>query len=150
MIFRHVRQRWLSRPAVWLRWSRAAAYVFTALSGFSALIWTPASIRAATTPVARYMPLIWAGVMAVSAAFCAAGAIADRWLGEYVGLVPLCFVAAAFAVSAVGRGPTAFSGGFFLLGFFLFFVSRWQEVALIKVEALRSASERQDGDGGGL
>jgi hypothetical protein len=94
--------------------------------------------------------LVWAGLLGLSALICLAGAITDRWMGEYVGLVPLAFSAAAFALSALARGGAGLAAGAFLVGFFWILASRWQEVALLRIESDRQARQRneRDDDGG--
>jgi hypothetical protein len=143
VIFRRVRRRWLTRAILILRWSRGLAYLLIAGAGVSAILSPPASV--ATAANGRLVTFVWAGLMAVSAAACALGAFTDRWVGEYVGLIPLSLVAAVFGLSALSRGQASLSGGLFLLGFFWILISRWQEVALLRVESerrLRSLRER--------
>jgi hypothetical protein len=62
-------------------------------------------------------------------------------------LIPLAFVAFAFGVAAISRGAVGFAGGLFLIGFFWLLVSRWQEVALLRIEADREAKIRTNGEG---
>ena len=152
MVFTRIQRGWLRRAFYFLRWSRVLTYAAISAAGCVALILPPASIDQATGR-GLIVQLVWAALMAVSSAFCAWGAATDRWIGEYVGLIPLAAVAAAFAVSALGRGQVGFAAGLFLTGFFWILVSRWQEVALLRVEAERQAEERRhprpDTDEGG-
>lgn len=148
MILRRVRRGWLRRAITLLRWSRVLAYTAVALAGLLSILSPPASIANATD-TARTIQLTWAGLMAVSATFCAWGALRERWVGEYIGLIPLASVAAVFGISAMARGTSGWAGGFFLVGFFWILVSRWQEVALLKTEAerLRKQVPKPSSDG---
>lgn len=145
-----MRRGWISRAVEIMRLTRVIAYVLIALAGGASILWPPLSVTQASE--GRPVAYVWAGLMAVSGLFCAAGAATDRWIGEYVGLVPLSLVAAIFGVSALSRGNVSWAGGLFLLGFFWILIARWQEVALIRVEADRTARERSgqpDSDGTG-
>lgn len=137
---------WLSTVVQLLRLSRAFAYMAIALAGAISVMTPPPSIASATGS-GHTLQLVWAGLMAVSAAFCAWGALLERWVGEYVGLIPLASVAAVFGVSALSRGIGGWASGFFLIGFFWILVSRWQEVALLRVEAER-ITQAEDDPGG--
>jgi hypothetical protein len=128
-----------------LRWSRVAAYMLVALAGAISVVLPPASVAQATGGY-RLVQLVWAGLMAVAAGFCAWGAATDRWVGEYVGLIPLAAVAAVFGISSLARGHVGWPGGLFLLGFFLILVSRWQEVALLRAEAERLTRAQREGE----
>jgi hypothetical protein len=136
MVLRRIRRKWIRNSITVIRLSRAVTYVLISLSGLLAIIIPPASVRAATEG-SGLVVYAWAGLLALSAAICAAGTITGRWLGEYIGLIPLAFSCAAFALSALARGASALSGGFFLLGFFAMLLSRWQEVALVRIAADR-------------
>ena len=81
----------------------------------------------------------------LSAALCAAGAVLGRWPGEYAGLWPLAMVAAAFGIAALARGSASIAGGLFLIGFFWMLISRWQEVALLRIESVRRHEEHDQG-----
>lgn len=150
MILRRIRRSWLRRALRILRWSRFCAYLTISLAGVASIAIPPASIRAATGGELILL-LSWSALMSVSALFCAWGAAADRWVGEYVGLIPLSAVAIAYGVSAMTRGSVGWSGGLFLIGFFWLLMTRWQEVALLRVEAIRQATRTEpanDGDQG--
>lgn len=147
-MFKRARSRWLARALLILRLSRGAAYLLLTAAGVNSIVHPPASVESASG--ASSVTFVWAGMMAVSALACALGAFTDRWVGEYVGLIPLSLVAAIFGVSALARSSASISGGLFLLGFFWILISRWQEVALLRVESerrQRSLNER-DRDGG--
>jgi hypothetical protein len=135
-----VRKHWLERAVILLRWSRAAGYALIAAAGAWSLAQPPASVTSASGH--HIVTYVWASVMAVSGVSCAVGAAAGRWPGEYAGLWPLAFVAAAFGISAIARGQGSIAGGLFLLGFFWILVSRWQEVALLRIESVRRQQER--------
>lgn len=141
MIWQRTRSGWLHQALTLVRYSRVLAYLMIGLAGLLAVLNPPASMAEATGG-AYILQLSWAGLMTVAATFCAYGAATNRWVGEYIGLIPLSLVAAAFGVAALTRGTPGFAGGSFLLGFFWLLVSRWQEVALLKVEALRHADAR--------
>lgn len=147
MTWRRVRSSWVARASEMMRWTRVLAYAALTLSGAAAILWPPVSIRAATDG-GNLIPLVWAALMGVSAAFCAFGAAADRWAGEYIGLFPLATTAAIFALSALSRGESSRAGALFLFGFALWILTRWQEVALLRVEADRKAQERSGGSPG--
>jgi len=70
VILRRVRRGWLRRAIELLRWSRALGYAAVAVAGLVAIINPPASVAAATG-AGKIQPLVWAGLMAVSATFCA-------------------------------------------------------------------------------
>jgi hypothetical protein len=142
VILRIVRKHWLERAVTVLRWSRAAGYSLVAFSGGWSVIRPPTSIANASGY--HYVTLVWAAVMTASGMLCAVGAASGRWVGEYAGLWPMAFVAAAFGVAAVSRGSASVAGGLFLLGFFWILVSRWQEVALLRIESIRRRQERGD------
>lgn len=136
-----VRAGWLSRAVVILRWSRALGYALVALAGVLSIAHPPVSVQAAAGH--HVVTYVWAAVMAIAAGLCAVGAITGRWVGEYIGLVPLCLVSAAFGVAALARGSNSLAGGLFLLGFFGILLARWQEVALLRVESVRRQHERE-------
>lgn len=139
----NIRRRWLRNALAVIRWSRILAYIGLAVSGAASLAHPPASVQAsAGFQVTIY---VWASVLCLSSIICMIGAITDRWVGEYMGLVPLGLSALVFAVSAMSRGVSGVAGGAFLFGFFWFLASRWQEVALLRVESVRRA-ERDAGD----
>lgn len=144
-MFRHLRRSWIRNALVVLRWSRACGYLAIACAGAAALLWPPASMAQATGR-GNTVQLLWAGLMVVASLFCAWGAATERWVGEYVGLIPLSAVAAAFGIAALGRGHVGWAGGLFLIGFFWVLIARWQEVALIRIEAERQASNRRETD----
>lgn len=141
MIFlvKWVRRGFVTRARLLLRWSRTVGYMLVAAAGIVSIIRPPVSVTAASGD--HTITYIWAGVMTIAAILCAVGALTGRWVGEYAGLVPLCFVAAVFGISALARGGPSLAGGLFLLGFFWVLLSRWQEVALLRVESLRRHRE---------
>lgn len=143
MGFRHVRRQWLGRAITIARWTRATGYVLVALAGLWSMINPPASVTAASGHHA--VTYVWAGVMTISAGLCALGAVFGQWPGEYAGLWPLALVAAVFGISALSRGNASIAGGLFLLGFFWMLVSRWQEVALLRIESVRRRDEHENG-----
>jgi hypothetical protein len=148
MILRWARQTWIVRAIALLRWSRVLAYTAVSLAGVLSILRPPPSIANATG-TGKLLELVWAGMMAISAAFCAWGAARDRWVGEYIGLIPLASVAAVFGISAMSRGVGGWAGGFFLIGFFWILVSRWQEVALLRIEFDRMRRTGRDPSSGG-
>lgn len=142
MNLHHLRRSWLVRAITILRWTRATGYILVSLTGLAAIVNPPASVTAAAGH--HLVTYVWAGVMAISAALCAVGAIAGAWPGEYAGLWPLAMVAAVFGISALSRGSASLAGGLFLLGFFWMLVARWQEVALLRVESVRRHEEHEN------
>lgn len=138
-----LRESWLTRAVVFLRWSRTAGYTLVSLAGIVSIIHPPPSVTAAAGH--HIVTYVWAGVMAVSAAVSAVGAASGRWPGEYAGLWPLALVAAVFGISALARGSASVAGGLFLLGFFWILISRWQEVALLRIESVRRQHEQHGG-----
>jgi len=122
-----------------IRWSRVIAYFAIAGSGIAAVVSPPASVAAATHH--GLVLYAWAILLAVSSTVCAFGALSDRWVGEYIGLAPLALSAAVFAFSSLARGSTGVAGGAFLIGFFWILASRWQEVALLRIESTRRAKQ---------
>jgi hypothetical protein len=148
MILRRARRHWVARAITWLRWSRVLAYAAVSLAGLLSILRPPPSIANASDS-GRLIELVWAGMMMISAAFCAWGAARERWVGEYIGLIPLASVAAVFGISAMSRGVGGWAGGFFLIGFFWILVSRWQEVALLRVESDRLGQRAEDPDDNG-
>ena len=143
MSLRTVRRNWLARAVTILRWTRATGYALISLSGIAAIINPPPSVAAATGH--HLTTYVWATVMMLSAALCAAGAVLGRWPGEYAGLWPLAMVAAAFGIAALARGSASIAGGLFLIGFFWMLISRWQEVALLRIESVRRHEEHDQG-----
>lgn len=141
MVMSDLRHGWFTRAYVLLRWSRAIAYALIAAAGIFAVLRPPVSVSAAAE--SHLITYVWASIMAVSAAMCAVGAASGRWVGEYSGLIPLSFVSAVFGISALARGSASIAGGLFLLGFFWFQFSRWQEVALLRVESVRRHDEHE-------
>ncbi len=144
MIWTAARRAWLRRAFRVIRWTRFAGYVFLAMSGTASIWYPPASIADAVQT--RLVAVLWSALIVVSAAVCAYGAAANHWVGEYVGLVPLACVALAFGLAAMGRGHVGWAGGAFLVAFFWVLVSRWQEVALLRIEALKATRETGHGD----
>ena len=136
-----IKRRWYPRAVTFLRMTRLAGYACVAVAGFWAVFLPPISVQGATNGV-RLLSLVWAGVLGLSSAICALGVALNRWVGEWIGLIPLALVTAAFGLSALSRGSVSVAGGVYLLGVFWLFASRWQEVALLKVEADRHR-ERQ-------
>jgi hypothetical protein len=141
-VFSRLRRRWLHSAFRFMRWSRVLAYAAIAVAGMVAVFLPPRTVEEATGN-GTTVQIVWAALMSVAAAFCTWGAATDRWVGEYVGLIPLAAVAAVFGISAMSRGGGGWAGGIFLVGFFWILVSRWQEVALIKAEAERQAGDRR-------
>lgn len=148
MILRRARRRWFGRAFTILRWSRALAYSAISLAGLLSIIKPPPSVANATG-TGHYLALTWASMMTISAAFCAWGSTRGRWVGEYIGLIPLSAVAAVFGISSLSRGATGWAGGFFLIGFFWILISRWQEVVLLKVESEHLRRTEDPGSDGG-
>jgi hypothetical protein len=133
-----LRHGWLHRAIRISRWSRVVAYACIAFAGLFSLVYPPVAVSEATGP-GHIVQIVWSALMTMAAVFCGYGVLTDRWLGEYVGLLPLAFVAAAYGVSAIARGTMGIAGGVFLLGFFWLVLARWQEVALLRAEADREA-----------
>ncbi len=128
------------------RWIRPLSYALVAVSGLTAIFWPPVSVKSNTSET---VVITWAILLAVSAMFCAVGSASDRWVGEYVGLIPLGLSALVFAFSALSRGLAGIAGGAFLLGFFLWLAVRWQEVATLRIQSTQYAQHPgPDGDGG--
>jgi hypothetical protein len=115
---------------------RAAAFALLAAGGIAALAWPPPAVQAATSPAAA-LAFVWAAMLILGGVCSAAGAITDRWLGEYVGLWPLITVFAIYGVSAFAssRGLVAVAGGCVLTAVAGLLLARWQDVALIRREA---------------
>jgi len=136
-----IRRGWLSRAYLFLRWSRTIGYVLVAAAGGFSVARPPTSVAlAANSHVVAYL---WAAIMVVSAGLCAVGAASGRWIGEYMGLIALACVSAVFGISALSRGNASAAGGLFLLGFFWILISRWQEVALLRIESVRRHDEHE-------
>lgn len=131
------RRGWLRRAYRILRASRVSGYAILALSGLVSLFIPPASVSEASQQT-QVVLSAWSLLMVVAGALCAYGAATDRWIGEYIGLIPLGMVALAYAVSALARGSVGWAGGLFLVGFFLALFSRWQEVALLRAQAIQA------------
>lgn len=131
------RRGWLRRAYRILRASRVSGYAILALSGLVSLFIPPASVSEASQQT-QVVLSAWSLLMVVAGGLCAYGAATDRWIGEYIGLIPLGMVALAYAVSALARGSVGWAGGLFLVGFFLALFSRWQEVALLRAEAIQA------------
>lgn len=130
---------WIRHAISAIRWSRIVAYIAIAGSGVAAVVSPPASVAAAAHH--GLVVYAWAILLALSSAACALGAVTDRWVGEYIGLVPLALSAAVFAFSSLARGAPGIAGGAFLFGFFWILASRWQEVALLRIESTRRARQ---------
>lgn len=139
-----IRGAWFRHAATVIRWSRILAYAALVISGVASLLHPPASVQAS----AGFQLTIytWATILVLSSVICLIGAVTDRWVGEYMGLIPLGLSAAVFAISAMSRGVSGIAGGAFLFGFFWLLASRWQEVALLRAESNRRAAA-QDGEG---
>jgi hypothetical protein len=134
-----IRRWWFARAYSLLRWSRTTGYALVAAAGGWSVVTPPRSVAAAAN--SHLVAYVWAGIMVVSAALCAIGSASGRWVGEYMGLIALAFVSAVFGVSALARGNSSIAGGLFLLGFFWILISRWQEVALLRIESVRRHDE---------
>lgn len=127
------------------RGARTIGYTLMACAGTAAMIWPPQSVRDSTSsPDSVY---IWAALMIVGGVSSALGAATDRWLGEYVGLWPLICTFMVFGIAAFAsdRGAVARAGGFCLLAFAAWLISRWRETALIRREADRKARTDETG-----
>lgn len=142
MAFSRLRSGWLHRALELMRWSRFLSYALIAAAGIESIIHPPVSVSQAIDGH-QAVGLTWALVMTISAGLCALGAALDRWVGEYVGLIPLSIISAVFGISAISRSSVSAAGGLFLIGFFWIMISRWQEVALLRIEADRKARENE-------
>ena len=130
---------WAPRFAVALHWTRFGAYVLLSAAGIWSIVAPPVSVAATGT---HRSSVAWAILLTGSSLWCAYGALTGKWIGEYVGLVPLGAAALAFALSAMARGGPSIAGGLFLLGFAFIVVTRWQEVTILRIKAQQEALER--------
>jgi hypothetical protein len=123
---------------------RAIGYFLLFAAGVAALIWPAPSVRAATSPTSGLLVYLWAGLLALGGLCSAIGAVTDRWLGEYAGLWPLVttFMVYGLAAFTAGRGSASYAGGLFLLSIAALLYARWQDVALIRREAIRQVGEQ--------
>jgi hypothetical protein len=119
---------------------RAIAFALMAAGGVASMMWPPAAVQAATSPVYA-LAYLWAALLILGGVCSAAGALTDRWLGEYVGLWPLITVFAVYGLAAFAssRGLAALAGGFVLTAVAALLLARWQDVALIRQETARTA-----------
>lgn len=136
-----VRRGWLARVYTFLRLSRTLGYLLVASAGGWSIVSPPRSVADAAG--SHFVAYVWASVMVVSALLCAVGSASGRWVGEYMGLIALACVSSVFGLSALARGGASVSGGLFLEGFFWILISRWQEVALLRIESVRRHGERE-------
>jgi hypothetical protein len=130
------------------RWTRAAGYFLMAVAGVAAIAWPAPAVRAATTPTAGALVYVWAGMLIVGGLAAGAGAMLDRWIGEYVGLWPLVFTFTIYALAAGATGRTASIAGGCLLGAIaLLLLARWRDVEVIRREAARYQAEHHNQQG---
>lgn len=129
------------------RGARTVGYTLMGAAGAAAMVWPPQSVTTATSPNARSLVYVWAGLMVVGGVSSALGAATDRWLGEYVGLWPLILTFMVFGMTSFGssRGPVAYAGGFCLSAVAALLVGRWRDTALIRKEADRQARTDETG-----
>lgn len=130
---------WAPRFATALHWTRFSAYVLLSTAGIWSIVVPPPAVAATGT---RHSSIAWAILLAGSSLWCAYGALTGKWVGEYIGLVPLGSAALAFALSALARGGPSIAGGLFLLGFAFIVITRWQEVTILRIKAQQEALER--------
>ena len=136
-----IRRGWLTRVYLFLRMSRTVGYLLVAAAGAWSIVSPPRSVSDAAN--SHFVAYVWASVMVVSALLCAVGSASGRWVGEYMGLIALACVSSVFGLSALARGGVSISGGLFLEGFFWILISRWQEVALLRIESVRRHDEHE-------
>lgn len=120
-----------------VRVSRVFAYCAFAAAGATSIAWPVPAVAEATTG-ARYLALVWAGMLTTGGVLSALGAAVDRWIGEYVGLLPMIatFAIYALTVAVSGSLPSA-AACTFLTGVALVLFSRWREVAHVRAEVAR-------------
>lgn len=132
----------MSRPSV-RRWTRVLSYTLMALAGLAAVLWPAPSVRAATGPVAGLVYL-WAALLILGGVTSAAGAAADRWLGEYAGLWPLIVTFAVYGLAAGASGRVTSLAAACALGSIAFLLlARWRDVASVRREAVRYRVDRE-------
>jgi hypothetical protein len=133
------------------RRGQTAAYLCFAGAGITAAVFPSPSIQ--STAGSRILVGIWIVFLTAGGLLSAAGRMAGRWPGEFVG-IPL--LAAAFLVYTVaivyatvlsGR-LTGLTAGTALAAIFWLVAARWFEVNQIRGEAVRHAKEERDDPGG--
>lgn len=117
---------------------RVAGYILIAAAGTVALISPAPSIARAV----GWLAYLWATWLLLGAGVCAVGGAVDRWLGEYTGLPLLIAALAAYAVVLTAGSWPARGFALLLAGFGSKLVARWQDVAAVRREALRTAARR--------
>lgn len=125
------------------RITRVIGYALMAIAGVAAIIWPAPSVRAATSPTTGLLVYVWAILLAVGGISATIGAATDRWLGEYVGLIPLVTTFAAYGLAAWARADwTSIAGGCALMSIAMLLLARWRDVAVVAREAARRAQLR--------
>jgi hypothetical protein len=116
------------------RYTYAVAYLFMAAGGFSAAFWPAPSVQQSLANAWPWLIYVWDSFLFVGGLLCAAGAVSDRWIGEYMGLPLLASVFGVYGVSAAHIGitlhrPESAAGAFALTAIALLLHGRWREIS---------------------
>lgn len=132
-----------------LRLLRGMMYAGLAISGILATM-DKSSIVVAQ--VSFTVAILWSVAMAVSAVICLAGAITDRWIGEFSGLPLLVAVIAMYSIAAVGsawenKDLFHLAFGFFAFSYGVGLAARWEDVRSIKKAASEGGANEEGRSG---
>lgn len=129
------------------RQERTAMYAGLVLSGFLTGFFPSTVVTAQVNLPITYT---WSACMIASASLCLYGSITDKWIGEFSG-IPLLASVLTFYAGAIGfsayddRNLIVLAFGLILFSFALGLMARWQDVRVIKRQAVEQGRQAEGG-----
>ena len=130
-------------PLTVSRWWRAATYASSAGVPMPYLLIEPSEFL--RTALGAAVPLLLA-CMVIGAVLALAGAVLDRWIGEFVGLPMLAAALLVFGTTLIalsGGAPGRGSFGLVLMALLFVCVGRWQQLWRFVRTEVRRRGEAQ-------
>lgn len=126
------------------RWAYACGYLLMAVAGVFAGVWPSPNVSNAAAANA-WLVLVWDAFLVIGGICSSAGAVSERWLGEYIGLPLLGSVFAVYGLASFASpNRAAFAAGSVFLGIALLLVSRWLDVAYARRLARHAVQHHHD------
>jgi len=119
---------------------RGLCYLSLIVTGIFAFI-SPSDTVSEATGWGVYL---WAAFLFLGGAYSLWGVITDKWIGEYVGLIPLTFAFIIYSVVMLGSTPVSWGRmalGSLLLAMAMMMIVRHREVSFIRKVATHSANK---------
>jgi hypothetical protein len=111
-------------------------YGLFGLAGAAAIVWPAPSVESAT----GWLVYVWAAWLAIGGTLAGAGAVTDRWLGEYAGLPLLSSAFGVYAVVIASNGRlSSAAGALALAAIAAVLFARWQDIGVLRKEATARA-----------